>query len=137
MKRGDSKKKHPIRLHNNQIYKKKVSILFQEKKSLSSNFVAKTFFSPLHIGSILLLKLKGWRRDKSNIKQNTKVCTKKMLFFLSGLKLSCHTYFQHTSTACICVFKEITFVGSNHRNYFENANACSKRTLRTTVATQL
>jgi len=28
-------------------------------------------------------------------------------------------------------------VGSNQRNYFENANACSKRMLKTTVATQL
>jgi hypothetical protein len=28
-------------------------------------------------------------------------------------------------------------VGSNQRNYFENTNACSKRTLKTTVATQL
>jgi len=28
-------------------------------------------------------------------------------------------------------------VGSNQGNYFENATACSKRTLKTTVATQL
>ncbi len=33
--------------------------------------------------------------------------------------------------------KEITLVGSNQHNYFENANAYSKRTLKTTVATQL
>jgi len=36
-----------------------------------------------------------------------------------------------------CVFKEITLVGSNQGNYFENATDCSKRTLKTTVATQL
>jgi len=28
-------------------------------------------------------------------------------------------------------------VGSNQGNYFENATACGKRTLKTTVATQL
>jgi hypothetical protein len=28
-------------------------------------------------------------------------------------------------------------IGSNQGNYFENATACSKRTLETTVATQL
>jgi len=28
-------------------------------------------------------------------------------------------------------------VGSNQGNYFENATACSKRMLKTTVATQL
>ena len=35
------------------------------------------------------------------------------------------------------VFKEITLVGSNQSNYFENANAYSKRTLKTRVATRL
>jgi len=34
-------------------------------------------------------------------------------------------------------FKEITLVGSNQGNFFENATACSKRKLKTTVATQL
>jgi len=34
-------------------------------------------------------------------------------------------------------FKEIMLAGSNPGNYFENATACSKRTLKTTVATQL
>ncbi len=40
-------------------------------------------------------------------------------------------------TPCGCVFKEITLVSSNQGNYFEYATACSKRTLKTTVATQL
>jgi len=40
-------------------------------------------------------------------------------------------------TACGCVFQEITLVDSNQGNYFENATACSKCTLKTTVATQL
>ncbi len=37
----------------------------------------------------------------------------------------------------LCVFKEITLVGSNQRNYFENATACRKHTLKTAVATEL
>jgi len=53
------------------------------------------------------------------------------------LKLRCDERFAHTFTASGCVFKEITLVGSNQGNYFENATACSKRTLKTTVATQL
>jgi len=53
------------------------------------------------------------------------------------LKLSCDSRFQHAFTACVCVFKVITLVGSNQRNYLENATTCSKRTLKTTVATQL
>jgi hypothetical protein len=52
-------------------------------------------------------------------------------------KLRCDGRFTHAFTACVCVFKEITLVGSNQGNYFENATACSKRTLKTTVATQL
>jgi hypothetical protein len=52
-----------------------------------------------------------------------------------GFKLCCDKRFTHAFTACGWVFKEITLVGSNY--YFENATACSKRTLKTTVATQL
>ncbi len=52
-------------------------------------------------------------------------------------KLRCNERFTHAFTACVCVFKEISLVGSNQGNYFENENACSKRTLKTTVATQL
>jgi hypothetical protein len=53
------------------------------------------------------------------------------------LKLCCDERFTHAFTAYGCVFKEITLVGSNQRNYFENPTACSKHTLKTTVATQL
>ncbi len=59
------------------------------------------------------------------------------LNFINILKLRCDERFTHAFTACSCVFKEITLVGSNQGNYFENENACSKRTLKTTVATQL
>jgi len=55
----------------------------------------------------------------------------------NSIKLSCDSRFQCAFTACVCVFKEITLVGSSQRNYFENAAACSKRTLKTIVATQL
>jgi len=53
------------------------------------------------------------------------------------LKLRCDERFTHAFTACSCVLKAITLFGSNQGNYFENAIACSKRTLKTTVATQL
>jgi len=35
------------------------------------------------------------------------------------------------------LFKIITLVGSNQGNFFENAATCSKRMLKTLVATQL
>ncbi len=53
------------------------------------------------------------------------------------LKLRCDERFTHALTACSCVFKVVTSVGSNQGNYFENETACSKRTFKTTVATQL
>jgi len=53
------------------------------------------------------------------------------------IKLRCDDRFTHAITACGCVFKEITLVGLNQGNFFENATACSKRKLKTTVATQL
>jgi len=57
------------------------------------------------------------------------------VFFSQNLKLRCDERFTHAFTAWGCVFKEITLVGSNQGNYFENATACSKRTLKKTVAT--
>jgi len=57
--------------------------------------------------------------------------------FLMSLKLRCDERYTHAFTACGCVFNEITLAGSNQGNYFENENACSKRKLKTTVATQL
>jgi hypothetical protein len=52
-------------------------------------------------------------------------------------KAACDERFTHAFTACERVFKEITLVGSHQGNYFEYATACSKRILKTTVATQL
>ncbi len=60
-----------------------------------------------------------------------------VVFVSINLKLSCDSRFQHAFTACNCVLKVITLVDSNQRNYFENAIACSKRMLKTAVATQL
>ncbi len=40
-----------------------------------------------------------------------------------SLKLSCNSRFLHAFTACICVFKVITFVGSSQRDYFENTTS--------------
>jgi len=37
----------------------------------------------------------------------------------------------------VITLKTQLLVGSNQGNYFENATACSKRMLKTTVATQL
>jgi len=53
------------------------------------------------------------------------------------IKLSCDSRFQHAFTACICVFKVIMLVLANQSNYFESANACTKRVLKMTVATHL
>jgi len=58
-------------------------------------------------------------------------------FHLPKVKLRCDTRFQRAFTACSCVFKLIILIGSNQGNYFENATAWSKCTLKTTVATQL
>jgi len=43
------------------------------------------------------------------------------------IELHCDERFKHAFTACTCVFKEITLVWVNQRNFFENANACVKR----------
>jgi len=53
------------------------------------------------------------------------------------LKLRCDSRFQRAFTACSCVFKVITLIGTNQDNYFENATSCSKRMRKTLVATQL
>jgi hypothetical protein len=55
----------------------------------------------------------------------------------ASFKLSCDSRFQRAFTACSCVLKEITLVGSNQGSYFVNETACSKRTLKTRVVTQL
>jgi len=58
-------------------------------------------------------------------------------YWIRFLKLQCDERFTHAFTACSCVFKEITLVGSSQGNYFEKANAFSKRKQKTRVTTQL
>jgi len=53
---------------------------------------------------------------------------------MHNIKLRFDTRFQRTFTACICIFKEITLVLADQLYFFENTNACNKRTLKTTVA---
>jgi len=53
------------------------------------------------------------------------------------VKLRCDERFQNAFTACSCVFKVITLVWANQRNFFENTTTCSKRMWKTLVATQL
>ncbi len=52
-------------------------------------------------------------------------------------KLRCDSRFQRAFTACGCVFKVFTLIGSNQGNYFENATTYSNRMRKTLVATQL
>jgi len=56
------------------------------------------------------------------------------------LKLRCDTHFQHTFTACGCIFKVINLVWANQRNYFENEphevkaeNVCGNAALKTSL----
>ena len=87
--------------------------------------------------------LKNYNSDQSNHKLRgfcdhvIKSCVIDFVCNFLSLKLRCDERFTHAFTACSCVFKENTLVGSNQGNYFENKNACSKRTLKTIVATQL
>ncbi len=59
------------------------------------------------------------------------------------LSISSKAALRHAFSACGCVFKEITLVWANQRNFFENATACnnatacSKRTPKARYATQL
>jgi len=54
-----------------------------------------------------------------------------------NVKLRCDERFTHAFTACGCVFKEITLVGSNQGNYFENATRWLAQTKVITLKTQL
>jgi len=65
------------------------------------------------------------------------VLQKAYLFLLPSFKLSCESRFQRAFTARVCVFKVIMLACANQGKYFENGNASSKRTLKTTVTTQL
>jgi hypothetical protein len=66
-----------------------------------------------------------------------KARTNKFVIIFRSLKLRCDSRFQRAFTACSCVFKVTTLIGSNQGNYFENATTCSERMRKTLVATQL
>jgi len=72
-----------------------------------------------------------------NVLRKMLVKLTELILHLNCLKLRCDERFTHAFTACGCVFKEITLVGSNQGNSFEFATACSKSMLKTTVATHL
>ncbi len=85
-------------------------------------------------------KYKGRLARLHFVNQYKKICLFKSLITVKifwSVKLRCDERFTHAFTACSCVFKGITLVSSIQGNYFQNATACSKRTLKTTVATQL
>jgi len=62
-----------------------------------------------------------------------KLCIYNMKFFISWVA----TVVFNVRLLHAFVLKVITLVWANQSNYFKNANACSNRTLKTTVATQL
>ena len=64
-------------------------------------------------------------------------CVKLEKKFSIIVKSRCHMRFQRAFTARCCDFKVITLVWANLCNFFENATASSKRTLKTRVATRL
>jgi len=107
-------------------------------KTLMKLSVGLSFIRGIKILRFWLLNiLKIWEKFKLKWEFHKKEANRILYFssdFISSLKLRCDERFTHAFTACGCVFKEITLVGSNQGNFFENATACSKRTLKTTVA---
>jgi len=91
----------------------------------------------LHISALLSISISDRAVPPLLLPLALSVMTKPLLKEWHKLKLRCDTRFQRAFTACSCVFKVITMVLANQRNFFENAAACSKRTLKTTLATQL
>jgi len=82
---------------------------------------------------LFLLLLNGHNKRESkkkwvlSVKQNLNH-EKRRSYIFKSLELSCDSRFQHAFTACSCVFKEITLVWANQRNFFKNAvNECVKR----------
>ena len=123
----------------------RLSVILKSSIELLSVYISKFYFKGLCKSSSLNLRLevnKTKARQKSSLRTKGPARLGLDYFRLDPLlvgmfKLRCDGRFTHAFTACVCVFKEITLVGSNQGNYFENATACSKRTLKTTVATQL
>ena len=107
--------------------------LSKRQKIEKNNFISELPYTPRQVNME--------RKRMSTLQQPSFTSTflenTRYLFWSSLIKARCHTRFQRAFAACCCVFKEITFIGSNQRNYFEHANACSKRTSKTRMATRL
>jgi len=93
--------------------------------------VEKTFLKIIYKRKNLRIKMRIHDRSKS--KQTS--FSERHNF--SIIKLSCDSGFQRAFTGCVWFFKVIMLVCANQGNFFENATACSKRSLKTTVAIQL
>jgi len=68
-----------------------------------------------------------------NVELFKRTCSRMLISYKAELR-------QSFSTCVYCMllrFKVITLAWANQGNYFENANPCSKRTLKMAVATQL
>jgi hypothetical protein len=95
-----------------------------KKMNKKKYFVKEVFFCSGYLTIIFSTDPKcPTKFDRSSLKERTKA--------------TFNTRFQLAFTACGCVFKEITLVGSNQSNFFERAPACNKRMLKTTVSIQL
>ena len=123
----------------------RLSVILKSSIELLSVYISKFYFKGLCKSSSLNLRLevnktKAWQKSSLRTKGPARLGLDYFRLdpLLVGMfKLRCDGRFTHAFTACVCVFKEITLVGSNQGNYFENATACSKCMLKTTVATQL
>jgi len=116
---------------------RKIIHLFNRNLYLSNLHLLLSFWTrelPSYFNAILATWAELW---STNLHCSFESFMNDRKYFRNTFKLRCDERFTHSFNACGCVFKEITLVGSNQGNFFENAFACSKRMLKTTVATQL
>jgi len=110
-----------------------------EQKKFSKLFWTWTFTVDRKMRNWMnMMKSKLWNFQSLEVEGKTQNCNSMDAFVEDlSIKLSCDNRFQRAFTACRCVFKVITLIWDNQGKFFENATACSKRTLKTTVAMQL
>jgi len=113
----------------------RLSVILKSSIELLSVYISKFYFKGLCKSSSLNLRLevnktKAWQKSSLRTKGPARLGLDYFRLdpLLVGMfKLRCDGRFTHAFTACVCVFKEITLVGSNQGNYFENATACSSK----------
>ncbi len=105
------------------------SLIYKKFMPVQANFIIGGLFS----SELTHLYSKYWSKD---LISSQYVSFYLQIRCLMSLELICDSHFQRAFTACLGIFKVITLVGSNRHNYFENANGCSKPSLKTTVTTQ-